>query len=150
MTRTVVFALLILAAFNAPLYSGDARQPNEINPTVPEMARSIGEIERALDSHKGFGQPQSIRLNSHGRDLFVIWNCPYSGVDLNHIWAFFFDGNQWKKFYTGGIHAAPAAVSPHLDDTGDQLIIDGRRPADHISVPLKLIPLAGAPSKANH
>jgi hypothetical protein len=144
MIRYVPFVLLVAAVAVIP-HSGNAQSPNDINPTLPETARSTEEIEHALDSHKGFGNPQSVRLNSHGRYLFVIWNCPYSGIDLNHIWAFYFDGSYWRKFYTGGIHAAPPAVSPKLNEGEDQLVIGGRRPSDRITVPLKTIPAAAAP-----
>jgi hypothetical protein len=141
-----IIAFAFLAAFIGTPHSGNAQPPNDINPTLPETARSTGEIERALDSQKGFGNPQSVRLNSHGRYLYVAWNCPYSGVDLNHIWAFYFDGSYWRKFYTGGIHAAPPAVSPKLNEEKDQLVIEGRRPSDSIAVSLRSIqPAAKAP-----
>jgi hypothetical protein len=147
MTRLIAFAFLSVS-IGIPR-TGSSQPPNDISPTLPETARSTTEIDHTLDSKKGFGQPQSVRLNSHGRHLFIIWNCPYSGVDLNHVWAYYFDGRRWIEFYKGGIHAAPPAVSPYLDDTGDQLIIDGRRPADRIVVPLKSIPTAGAPPKTD-
>ena len=123
-----------------------ATENDALHPFLPDTASSTTEIEQSLRAHSGLVNPLSTELKGKTRRIYVIWNCPYSGLDLNHIFAYAFDGAVWRKFYSGGVRGAPSSVSPHLDAPGETLLIDGRKPEDRVAVPLQDVPTVTKPT----
>ncbi|XHR27073.1 MAG: hypothetical protein ACFUZC_14090 [Chthoniobacteraceae bacterium] len=61
-------------------------------------ARSTEAIIQNADKHKGHGHPQWAQLSNAGKDIFVIWNDPFSGRSATFVQAYYFNGNQWVLF----------------------------------------------------
>lgn len=137
--------LLLLAA------SAFASDPPSLtdghHPILPESARSTAEIVDSFKVQRGYGEPYSVSLRDGDRYVFVTWNCPFSGLDANLVFAYYYDGSVWHQFYTGSVRAVPPRVSPTLDSTTHEVVLHGRSDSTSVRVPLSNIPGASAAPK---
>lgn len=93
-------------------------------PVLPMTATNINEITVPFENQKGTGFASSTQFKVQGRELLVLWNCPFSGRAATYIFAYSFDGTQWTRFYDKlliGTHD----ISVELRNQNDSLILRG-------------------------
>lgn len=116
-------------------------------PNLPQAANSTAEIVDSFKMQSGYGEPFSVSLRDGDRYLFVTWDCPFSGLDLNFVFAYFYDGSAWHQFYSGSVRAVPPLVSPTVDAKTHELVLHGRAESISVRVPLSTVPSASTVPK---
>ena len=88
---------LVVLALATALSAGEPAPAANSQP--PAEAKSIDEIDAAINRSKGFGTPASAHFRRPERELFATWYCPYSGRDATKLHVYEFDAERkfWKR-----------------------------------------------------
>lgn len=141
-----LFSLVLLLA-TAALAADPPSLTDGHQPILPAASSSTAQILDSFKTQRGYGEPFSVLLRDGDRYLFITWNCPFSGLDVNLVFAYYYDGSVWHQFYTGSVRAVPPRVSPTLDSTTHEVVLHGRSDSTSVRVPLSNIPGASTAPK---
>ncbi len=95
--------LFCLLTFAITLSAGAAGIAGRDWPNMPERASSIRELASALDA-AGVGSTHSEKLLQDGRRyVLVLWKSPYSCSLDDVVYAYYYDGSSWVKFYKDSV-----------------------------------------------
>ena len=100
-------------------------QADPQNPVYPPTAKSVDEIVQSF-AKRGWSAPSSLRYQNrfYNDDVFFIWDNPFSGYAGNLLFAYAFDGTQWKLFYHDTLASAFLSVqAADFDESTGQLQI---------------------------
>jgi hypothetical protein len=117
------------------------------SPKLPKTAKTTEEIIRSFQGQRGNGRPEWARFSGFDRELFVIWNCPFSGRAATFVFAYAHDGSMWTRFYDKlleGTHQI-SVQSPRMGGQDGELAI--RSWDDKTLATLSLKPLPRLPPK---
>ena len=88
--KIIILSLLLISIFT-PAHGQDFKA------RISE-ATSIETIIKDFGRFKGFGQPQWARFSNYGKEIFIIWNDPFSGRSTVFVQAFYYDDKKWILF----------------------------------------------------
>ena len=70
---------------------------------LPEHPQSVDEIIQSFEAQKGSGYPAWVHAKSIEREFFVIWSCPYSGIESVFVFVYEKKGGLWKIIYNDNL-----------------------------------------------
>lgn len=112
MRSALLVALLVLAVTSAP--ADELRAPPFELPTTDA-------IRDWVVAHKGFGTPGWKEVAADSRRLFVIWNLPTSGLDINHVYTYRERDGRWMLLDRVYVHGPPA-LSVEYEESSAEII----------------------------
>ena len=92
--------LFCLLTFVITVSAGAAETADRDWLNMPERATSVRELASAFDA-AGVGSPHSEKLLQDGgrRYVLVLWKSLYSCSADDVVYAYYYDGSSWVKFY---------------------------------------------------
>lgn len=80
---------------------------------MPDRAASAGDLARAFDARDGSIHSEKLLQDGGRRYVLVLWKKPYSCADTDVVYAYYYDGSSWVKFYHENV--AMWKGEPHIE-----------------------------------
>ena len=113
------------------------------SPELPKAAKNIEEITRAFEMQRGNGFVEYALFKGFSNEVFVTWNCPFSGLAATFVFAYAFDGSSWTLFYNkclDGTHTISVQSPSDATTEDEQLIIRSAEGKTMETLSLKSLP----------
>ena len=103
-------------------------EPDRSKP--PSEFSSLQDIRSWIESHKGFGQPQSIESDLIGMHIYVSWYDPFSGRAADYAYAYYQPkaSKSWKLL-DSSLFENPSLSHVYIDAQADALVYVGHHGA---------------------
>lgn len=92
---------------------------------APETAASPEAIRKVVDGFGGFGCVQSVHFDRWGKEIFVLWYCPFSGRAACFLHGYYYDpkGKKRVRFLNDFVEGTPDPSASML--CGQQSVVIG-------------------------
>jgi hypothetical protein len=91
---------------------------------VPKEAKSREELVKTFGTSIGFGPVQRAEFSQNGRQIFVVWYCPFSGRAACYLHSYYYDPSksEWILFVDRLIEGA-SDLSAEIPSFREVLVI---------------------------
>ncbi len=103
----VIACSALLALLSGSAAAGDLTRP-------PLHASSTHEIRDWVEARRGFGTPGWEEIDARPERIFVIWNLPTSGLDLNYVYTYRRMDERWSLLDQLYVHGPPRISVEHV------------------------------------
>jgi len=92
-------------------------------PKAPKEVRTRDELVKTFGKEIGFGPVQRAEFGQFGRQIFAVWNCPFSGRAACYLHAYYYDPKkaEWILFLDRLVEGA-SDLSAEMPSRGEVLI----------------------------
>ena len=70
---------------------------------MPDRAASAGDLGRGFDAGGGSIHSEKLLQDGGRRYVLVLWKSLYSCTDTDVVYAYYYDGSSWVKFYRDNV-----------------------------------------------
>ena len=105
----------------------------------PFESATIAELRAWVEADRGFGEPETVEAKLVGLDIFIAWNCPFSGRNGKYSYTYVRSTatGRWRLIDSSFFERPETLVFAYVDALSEHVLYVGQSGRNLKSVSLK-------------